>query len=281
MRPRKIPTIILCTIFLLHPLTAMGATGVYDFSDEAQEEFNRTNGAYLPDNQVQFQIPTETTKKTKKVKQKKSKTPAQTVQQNIPGQNAFAPLESEPELTLQSGIVYVQAGAVIDAQLNSDISSETTSNNDLISAQLTSDWIFNGVLIAPEGSIINGTVTDADASGMAMKNGQITIDFRELYTPDGRTIPLNAKKVSIKVDTNRAWNLTKSVAGGAIIGTGLAAIMLALTGDPSALLAGAIAGGSMGALAGATARGENVELPQGTPIQLQLSAPLQVEAYPL
>lgn len=281
MRHKKILTIILCTIFLLHPLTAMGATGVYDFSDEAQEEFNRTNGAYLPDNQVQFQIPTETTKKTKKVKQKKSKTPAQTVQQNIPGQNAFAPLESEPELTLQSGIVYVQAGAVIDAQLNSDISSETTSNNDLISAQLTSDWIFNGVLIAPEGSIINGTVTDADASGMAMKNGQITIDFRELYTPDGRTIPLNAKKVSIKVDTNRAWNLTKSVAGGAIIGTGLAAIMLALTGDPSALLAGAIAGGSMGALAGATARGENVELPQRTPIQLQLSAPLQVEAYPL
>ena len=281
MRHKKILTIILCTIFLLHTLTAMGATGVYDFSDEAQEEFNRTNGAYLPDNQVQFQIPTETTKKTKKVKQKKSKTPAQTVQQNIPGQNAFAPLESEPELTLQSGIVYVQAGAVIDAQLNSDISSETTSNNDLISAQLTSDWIFNGVLIAPEGSIINGTVTDADASGMAMKNGQITIDFRELYTPDGRTIPLNAKKVSIKVDTNRAWNLTKSVAGGAIIGTGLAAIMLALTGDPSALLAGAIAGGSMGALAGATARGENVELPQGTPIQLQLSAPLQVEAYPL
>ena len=281
MRHKKILTIILCTIFLLHPLTAMGATGVYDFSDEAQEEFNRTNGAYLPDNQVQFQIPTETTKKTKKVKQKKSKTPAQTVQQNIPGQNAFAPLESEPELTLQSGIVYVQAGAVIDAQLNSDISSETTSNNDLISAQLTSDWIFNGVLIAPEGSIINGTVTDADASGMAMKNGQITIDFRALYTPDGRTIPLNAKKVSIKVDTNRAWNLTKSVAGGAIIGTGLAAIMLALTGDPSALLAGAIAGGSMGALAGATARGENVELPQGTPIQLQLSAPLQVEAYPL
>ena len=61
------------------------------------------------------------------------------MQQNIPGQNAFAPLESEPELTLQSGIVYVQAGAVIDAQLNSDISSETTSNNDLISAQLTSD----------------------------------------------------------------------------------------------------------------------------------------------
>ena len=100
MRPRKILTIILCIIFLLHPLTAMGATGVYDFSDEAQEEFNRTNGAYLPDNQVQFQIPTETTKKTKKVKQKKSKTPAQTVQQNIPGQNAFAPLESEPELTL-------------------------------------------------------------------------------------------------------------------------------------------------------------------------------------
>lgn len=73
----------------------------------------------------------------------------------------------------------------------------------------------------------------------------------------------------------------KIFAGGAIIGTGLAAIMLALTGDPSALLAGAIAGGSMGALAGATARGENVELPQGTPIQLQLSAPLQVEAYPL
>ncbi len=281
MRRIKILTIILCIIFLLHPLTAMGATGVYDFSDEAQEKFNRTNGAYLPDNQVQFQLLTETTKKTKKVKQKKSKAPARTVQQSLPEQNAFAPLETEPELTLQSGIVYVQAGAVIDAQLNSDISSETTSNNDLISAQLTSDWVFNGVLIAPEGSIINGTVTDADASGLAMKNGQITIDFRELYTPDGRTIPLNAKKVSIKVDTNRAWNLTKSIAGGAIIGTGLAAIMLALTGDPSALLAGAIAGGSMGALAGATARGENVELPQGTPIQLQLSAPLQVEAYPL
>ena len=268
-------------IFLLNPLIAAGSTGFYDFSDEAQEQFNRTNGAYVPNSQVQFQLPVENLKNNKKVKTKESKNAPKTVLQIESAQNVFAPLQSEPELTLQSGIVYVQAGAVIDAQLNSDISSATIADNDLISAQLTSDWVFNGVLIAPEGSIINGNVTDAKSSGLAMKNGQISINFRELYTPDGRTIPLYAKKVLIKVDTNRAWNLTKTVAGGAIIGTGLAALMLAITGDSSALLTGAIAGGAMGALAGASARGEDVELPQGTPIQLQLSAPLQVEAYPL
>lgn len=280
MKYKKLCTLLICIIFLLNPLIATGAA-VYDFSDEAQEQFNRTNGIYSPNSQVQFQLPTENLKTNKKVKTKKSKTSPQTVQQIEPVQNVFAPLQEEPELTLQSGIVYVQAGTMIDAQLNSDISSATIADNDLISAQLTSDWLFNGVLIAPEGSIINGSVTDSKSSGLAMKNGQFSINFRELYTPDGRTIPLFANKVLIKVDTNRAWNLTKSVAGGVIIGAGMAALMLVLTGDPSALLAGAIAGGSMGVLAGASARGEDVELPQGTPIQLQLSAPLQVEAYPL
>ena len=278
---KKVITLLICAVFLLNPLIAAGSTGIYDFSDEAQEEFNRTNGIYTPNAQVQFNIPTENLKNNKKVKTKKQKTPAKTVNTQKNGQNVFQPLQSEPELMLESGLVYVQAGTLIEAQLNSDISSATLENNDLISAQLTSDWLCNGVLIAPEGSRINGSITDTKSAGLAMKIGEISIDFRELYTPDGRTIPLSANKVLIKVDTNRAWNLTKSVAGGAIAGTAIAAILLALGGDPSSLLAGAIAGGSMGAIAGVSARGEDVELPQGTPIQLQLSSPLQVEAYPL
>ena len=278
---KKLLTSLICMIFLLNPLIAAGSTGIYDFSDEAQEEFNRANGVYTPNAQVQFQIPTEKPKKNNKVKTKKPKKTKNTVQKTEPKENVFKPLEPEPEMTLQSGIVFVEAGSLIEAQLNSDISSATLENNDLISAQLTSDWVCNGVLIAPEGSIINGSITDAKSAGLAMKNGEITIDFRELYTPDGRTIPLSANKVLIKVDTNRAWNLTKSVLGGAIVGTGIAALMLVLTGDPSALWQGAIAGGSLGALAGVSASGEEVELPQGTPIQLQLSAPMQVEAYPL
>ena len=87
----------------------------YDFSDEAQQRFD--NGGI-------------------------TKTPQQ-------------PIQITPSNVLVGSLVHIEAGTQFNAVLSSGISSESISNNDRISAQLMEDWMFNGIVIAPAGSIVS------------------------------------------------------------------------------------------------------------------------------
>ena len=205
---------------------------IYDFSDEAQEEFDRKN-LILPPQQIK------------------------------PVQKEF----TFPEITqtpLNGGVVYIEAGTQFYAMLNSSISSESISNNDNVSAQLISDWLVNGTVIAPEGSILSGNVVDANKASFAMRNGKIGINFNRLMTPDGRIIQLS----------------TKRVLGGILSGVAIAAVSMIFGADPkNALIRGAAIGGTVGAVAAVASKGEEIMVPEGTSLQIMLSEPMTVQPY--
>lgn len=225
---------------------------IYDFSDEAQEEFDRKNLVLPP----------------------------QEIKPSPPQQEIILPEITLEKPPLSGGVVYIEAGTQFNAMLNSSISSESIANSDNVSAQLISDWVVNGTVVAPEGSILSGTVVDSNRASFAMGNGKIGINFNRLMTPDGRIIPLSTNKVYIVADSSRAGKITKRVLGGVLSGVAIAAISMIFGADPrDALIRGAAIGGTVGAVSAVASKGEEVVVPEGTNLQIMLSEPMTVQTY--
>ena len=185
-----------------------------------------------------------------------------------------------PTNVLTGSVIYIEDGATFTAMLLSDISSSSLVNNDLISAELDADWIYNGNLIAPAGSVLNGRAIDTKQAGFAMANGQIGLLFDEIMTPDGNIIPLKTNKVYITGNSTRALNITKRIAGGAATGLLLSAISMLLGADPtSAIIAGTSIGAGAGAISAISTKGEEINLIEGSQLQIMLVEPLTVQLY--
>ena len=256
----------------------------YDFSDEAQARFDNMNN--VPGNNAvtlqqpqNYEPPIELNPKVVKLPQIGS--PYQNQPYNAPVYSQRQQPKPQPSNNVLTGsVVYIQDGATFTAMLLSDINSGSLTNNDSISAELDADWIYNGNLIAPAGSILNGRAVDTKQAGYAMANGQIGLLFDEIMTPDGNIIPLKTNKVYITGNSTRALNITKRVAGGAATGLLLSAISMLLGADPtSAIIAGTSIGAGAGAISAISTRGEEINLIEGSQLQIMLVEPLTVQIY--
>lgn len=222
----------------------------YDFSDEAQWRFDTNTAAQTP--QIPLTVP----------------------QQQITTQ------QPQKGTTLSGAIVHIEAGQQFNATLSSTISSDSIANNDRISAQLDSDWVVNGIRIAPRGSVVSGEVVNSRGATFAMGDGKIGLNFTQIFTPDGKVIPLTANEVYIVGDSNRALKIAGRVASGAIGGLLIGALFLLGGADPTgALVSGAAIGGAFGAASAAASKGEEVNVPEGTVLQIMLAEPMTAQPY--
>lgn len=235
---------------------------IYDFSDEAQEEFDRKN-LILPVQNNQQQIPLFNGQAEEPIHLQKEFT--------LPEIN---------QSTLNAGIIYIDAGTQLDAMLNSSISSDSIDNNDNVSAELITDWIAGGVVIAPAGSILSGSVIDSNKASFAMRNGKIGINFNRVMTPDGRIIQLATNKVYIVGNSSQAKRIAGKVAGGVLGGVAIAAVSMLFGADPKeALIRGAAIGGTIGTISAVATKGEEIMVPEGTSLQIMLSEPMTIQQY--
>lgn len=229
-------------------ITLQPAEQNYDFSDEAQARFDNRTSAITP--QVPVTLPKEPV------------------------------IQPERQNILKGSVVRVDAGQQFNAVLSSTISSDSITNNDKISALLESDWIVNGTLIAPAGSIVNGSVVDSRAATFAMGDGKIGLNFNQILTPDGKVIQLTTNEVYIVGDSPRAKRIAGRVAGGALGGLLLGALFLLGGADPTgALVSGAAIGGAFGAASAVAQKGEEVYVPEGTVLQIMLAEPMTAQPY--
>ena len=258
----------------------------YDFSDEAQARFDNMNNR-MPENQPvtlnqnpAYEQPIELDN-PKVVKLPQIGSPYQSQPYNAPVYSQRQNNNNQtPTNVLTGSVIYIEDGATFTAMLLSDISSSSLVNNDLISAELDADWIYNGNLIAPAGSVLNGRAINTKQAGFAMANGQIGLLFDEIMTPDGNIIPLKTNKVYITGNSTRALNITKRIAGGAATGLLLSAISMLLGADPtSAIIAGTSIGAGAGAISAISTKGEEINLIEGSQLQIMLVEPLTVQLY--
>lgn len=257
----------------------------YDFSDEAQTRFNGSNSAQNivvePKTEPPIELQTQEKAIVKLPKIESSwqgeafKPNSGTVQSSYNSQG----YQSQGSV-LTGSVIYIQDGATFTAALLSDISSDSIVNNDRVSAELDADWIYNGQLIAPAGSILNGRAVDTKAASYAMANGQIGLLFNEIMTPDGNIIPLKTNKVYIVGNSSRALNVTKRIAGGAATGLLLSAISMLFGADPtSAIIYGTSIGVGAGAISTISSKGEEIRVIEGSQLQIMLTEPLTVQLY--
>ena len=197
------------------------------------------------------------------------------------------PMTTTPyNASLKGHVVTVPAGVNVPAVVTTPISSAYATTGQLVSITLGSDFYYNGSLIAPAGSAVTGTVVEASKAKHGSMNGKLCIRFTQINTPYGLQIPISAL---IKTDDGTGvlvggtkMDVAKEYTKDMAVGAGAGAL--------SGLVFGALAGGSVGkgaALGTAVGagsglvksvwdKGNDVEIPANSKIELMLTQPITV-----
>jgi hypothetical protein len=221
--------------------------------------------------------------------------PAQYSQSDQYSRNT-TPVYGQPPMQ-RGRVIYAPQGLVIPASLDISISTQAAQSGDFIQASI-SQPVFLGDSQIPAGSKLIGQVTEAKGGGFLGRAGTLGIKFNRLRTPDGVETPITAHiqggigKYGDKggdgsdVFKGETW---KTKAGQAAIRGGIGAGAGAALGTA----VGAIAGGGRGVGRGAWSgtaigagvgvadslflrKGKDVVISSGSPIQVQLDAPMSI-----
>lgn len=196
---------------------------------------------------------------------------------------------------LQGHVTYVPTGTPIDACLTSSIDSSVARAGDQFSAKLYAPVYVGSDLVFPANTMLEGTITAADKSGLAGNNGMIGMRLTAAVTPDGTRYPLSAvvtanqpkseaihedkqgnlkgattkKSVATGVARTAAWT-----AGGTLLGIIFAPIVAGGVG--AGAIAGVATGGAVGLGSNLWRKGRDVKVPSGTRISFNLDQPMQL-----
>jgi hypothetical protein len=155
-------------------------------------------------------------------------------------------------------------GTEIRVRLEEPLSSKTSRVEERVIATVTESVTRNGRTAVPAGTEIRGTVASVSRAQRPSKGGRLELEFDQMVV-DGRRLGMDARVVKVE-----EGGVDKKKAGlGAVIGGVLGAVIDGKTGA----LIGAIVGGG-GAVAATS--GEEVELPAGTVLTVQLERPMTI-----
>ena len=188
--------------------------------------------------------------------------------------------------TLKGKIVTVPAGGEFRSVVTTPLNSANLTLGQNVTLALGTDFYYEGNLIAPAGSSVNGTVLEVAKARHGTLNGKLLVRFTQIVTPYGVQIPISAV---IKTDDGTGilvggtkMDVAKEYTKDAAIGAG--------TGALSGLVFGSIAGGNAGKSAAiGTAigagggivksiwdKGEDVVIPANSSIELVLTQPITI-----
>lgn len=262
-------------------MLALPAMAVYDFSDEAQAEFDKNKGV---------QVNKESTPiKNNFSKSKQKREQLQDVNTNDDNDRRHyepspllyeQPQQTQQNRTLYGSVVTIPAGTSFSVTFDSGINSGSLEQNDRLATRLTNDLIYNGKLIATAGSLVYGSARYAKNAGYAYGGAEIEINFDEIMLSDGTLLKISTENIYMKTDSERAKKMTRDVVVGALGSMLIGAVFTALGGGDNwgknMLVYGGI-GAVGGGVRGAFQRGKEVDIPNGTTIQIRLTQPLRAQ----
>lgn len=262
-------------------MLALPTMAGYDFSDEAQAEFDKNKGV---------QVNKESTPiKNNFSKSKQKREQLQDVNTNNDNDRRHyepspllyeQPQQTQQNRTLYGSVVTIPAGTSFSVTFDSGINSGSLEQNDRLATRLTNDLIYNGKLIAPAGSLVYGSARYAKNAGYAYGGAEIEINFDEIMLSDGTLLKISTENIYMKTDSERAKKMTRDVVVGALGSMLIGAMFTALGGGDNwgknMLVYGGI-GAVGGGVRGAFQRGKEVDIPNGTTIQIRLTQPLRAQ----
>src|SRR5262245_53939207 len=142
----------------------------------------------------------------------------------------------------------------------------------------------NGVEVQPAGTIVEGRVTEVTPAKRMNRSGTIGIDFDDLVFPNGTRVGLLGSLTSDDPETRRRIDDESHVSGGGskrpevFIGGGgaIGAVLGGIAGGGKGAVLGGVAGAGAGVATILLTKGEEAQVPIGTPFGVQLKAPLTI-----
>jgi biotin carboxyl carrier protein len=164
----------------------------------------------------------------------------------------------------------IPAGTSISVQLPAEISTKTAKVGQRITANLTSDIVVDGKVVAKAGAPVQGSITEV-ISGSKTIGGKPTLGLTfDSLTSSGGDRPISARITQVADKSDKAGDTAK-IAGGAIAG--------GVVGHQIDSDKGKVIGALIGAAAGTAAAkktGKEVVLPAGTVVGMTLDSPVTV-----
>jgi hypothetical protein len=171
---------------------------------------------------------------------------------------AAAPKPKPPEPVL------LPAGAVLEAKLETTLSSARSREGDAILARLVDDVKVGERTVLKAGTELRGRVVSATPSGRVKGRARLAFDFDRVMVGGGET-PIALRAVDITAESSKGKD-AKIIGGSA--GAGLIIGAIADGGKGAAI--GTAVGAAAGTGAVLATRGKEVELPSGTTLKLKV-----------
>jgi biotin carboxyl carrier protein len=164
----------------------------------------------------------------------------------------------------------VPVGTSVSAQLPAEISTKTAKVGQRFTANLSSDVIVDGKVLARAGAPVQGSITEV-ISGSKTIGGKPTLGLTfDSMTFSGGDRPINGRLTQVAAKSDKAGDTAK-IAGGAIAGGVIGHQVNSKNGN----IVGAIIGAAAGTAA-AKKTGKELVLPAGTVIGFTLDSPVTV-----
>lgn len=166
--------------------------------------------------------------------------------------------------------VTMPAGTTIPLTLETPLSSKTAAVEDRVRATTRAPVSIDGRVVIPAGSVAMGDVTETRPSGDVKGRARLGLRFTEIHVRDERHDIVSRPLVYQAEGTKKedAAKIGIGAAAGAIIG-GIA------DGGKGAAV-GSVIGGGAGAAVVLMTPGDEVSLPTGAPLTIELAQPVEV-----
>lgn len=162
-----------------------------------------------------------------------------------------------PPAAAKTGPATLAAGTTLMLKSKDPVSTATHKKGTKFTTLLENDLVVDGSVVVPKGTVVYGTVVSS-RGGKVVGGASLVVTFTQMM--------VNNQPIAIVTDEAGA----ETAPGGTAKKVGAGALVGAAAGDTGA---GAAVGG---ALALMTAKGNHLQVPAGTVVQVNLKQPVQI-----
>ncbi len=166
----------------------------------------------------------------------------------------------------------VPEGSVIIVRTATPLQSSTAQAGQTFGTFVTDTVRLDNYTVIPAGSRIRGTISYSKPA-TRQESGVIEVDFNQLILPDGTMYPIMAKLTSTDSAERRQIDASENPRVVLVGGRGGIGAAIAGAGSTNTPTSGILA-----ALGGLLSTGQNVNVPAGTRLAVQLEQPLTLRA---
>ena len=255
---------------------------------ENKYSFNSNSGSSNTSNNYSFSTGSENGNSTilnssilaPQVKQNTARmvTSSQTAQNYQTQQNQY----QNNSNSLKGSVIQVSKGSSFKAYLQTPINTSTASVGDEVRGVLSNNWTYGGRTIAPQGSVLTGSVKTARHATYGSRNGRVVFSFNKLMTPDGKTYDISTEETDFTVTNDgKLAGAVSEVLVGAAVGALVGLLYGACSRDTSTWKSTAISAGvgaGAAAIKAGAEKGVDAEIPVYTEIDVTLSSTFAIVA---